>query len=126
MKTTTEYAHEIIDRAIEYVAAGWCQAAAARDRHGLALTSPRDAAACTWCLTGALSRATHEVCHAQDPIDWDGMDEAYDAVLSAVRRNTFPAASGRPDLIAEDWNDEPGRMQADVIEMLRSVRRSAF
>ena len=125
--TTNEYAREILEKAAELIGRGWCQDAVARNRIGLGLTCPRDAAACTWCITGALDFAVQEVRRGQDPVDWSGTLSASDSVtILLARRVSAPALAckfGNAEGCLIVWNDAPGRTQKQVVGLLNAVKK---
>lgn len=48
---------EILAKAREYIARGWCRFALARDTNGVPLWDPNSPDAVTWCATGAVMAA---------------------------------------------------------------------
>lgn len=96
MKTTLE----ILKAARERVAKGWTQGEVARDAAGLAVGSISQDAVC-WCSLGALNGALGP------GESWDGWSDA---------KKLLRIAAGIYDNISiVDWNDAPGRTQAEVI-----------
>lgn len=95
----------VLDEAIRLVTRGWCQGA-------IALKAPMQKVAawsddaCMWCLSGALSRARHNVG------DGEGYVEAVNLVGDIIA-----GQEGKPIPI-EQWNDRRERTQADVVRVL--------
>ena len=84
----------------DYVRSGWTQGARARDIHGMTVLAVSPDAV-SWCLTGALS--------------------ASDLV---TERDLFRMRRECRGLVGDgltDWNDDPGRTQAEVVELLERV-----
>jgi hypothetical protein len=94
----------VIDQAIKLVTLGWCQRAIARSASGQTV-SAWSAAACEWCLAGALSAARHS----------GGGGPGYIEALNLVGDIIAGMGGAKP---IEEWNDTPGRTQAEVIAVL--------
>lgn len=89
----------------------WCHGAYAKDRRGQTVPpdSPR---AERYCMLGAIMRV---VCH----------DDSERAVVSQAESMLHDAVDG-VDVLSFgllDWNDKPGRKQADVVAALRKAAR---
>lgn len=84
----------------DYIRKGWCQHVLAKDSSDHTV-EPYNPDAVMWCLAGAIIAAYPE---------------------SALRREAIYAQNEglvRGDIV--DWNDSPGRNQADVIQLLESI-----
>ena len=105
---------EVLREAEKLVEEGWCQGVAARTFSGFAVT-PNDPDACSWCLTGAISKAA------------GGSETDLDIkVLHIVFHHLF----GRPPDVyhkrtysVSEWNDFPGREKAEVLKVLRDCQK---
>lgn len=95
-------ADDVIRGARALIAKGWTQGASARDHRGQP-TSPLGPFATSFCLIGAIKRVQ---C---------GEREAEEA------RAMIRERIGDGELIA-NWNDAPGRTQAEVLEVLDRCR----
>lgn len=101
---------ELLREAETLVARGWCQHAAARTRHGSAVDVAAGNAA-EWSLVGALQAATF----SDSSTSVDDLRDALGSIADLIED---------PSLI--DWNDEPGRTQAEVQQLLeRAAKISA-
>ena len=101
---------ELLREAGALVALGWCQDAAARSLQGMAVeVGASDAAA--WSLVGALQAVTF----SDASTSVDDLRHALAAIADLIED---------PSLI--DWNDAPGRTQAEVQALLeRASQRLA-
>ena len=96
------------------IARGWCQNAEAMRAGGVGVpaTDPR---ACAWCLTGAVRSSVYE------PGGPDLSLEAYELAIR-VRRLLVDVLAPQiwdvPTFVLQDWNDEDGRTQADVLALI--------
>jgi hypothetical protein len=86
---------------------GWCQGADARDRLG-ATVPPTGQTAAAWSLSGALAHAS----------------ERPDVELIAMRTALWGVSAVIPDWSLDDWNNAPGRTQAEVLQMLAAAAES--
>lgn len=88
---------DILRAARALVAKEWTRRASARDSAGIACAA-NDEGARSWCMVGALAVVTHGALeYATEAVaDVLGMERSADHRIS-------------------DWNDAPGRTQADVI-----------
>jgi hypothetical protein len=105
-------ADEILRRAHDLVAFGWCQGTDATDADRRPV-QPWSSRACYWSLLGALVAALHA------PRDGPGENPAPIAELRLALigvSETISAWSLR------GWNDDPARSQAEVVEMLAAAR----
>lgn len=92
---------DILIRARALVARGWTQRTNARDETGRP-TDPRGPDAVCWCLSGAVHRVAP-----------DAARHAYQLLCKALDSPW-----------AVDWNDTPGRTQAEVLELFdRAIAR---
>ena len=106
-------AAEILRRARDLVAFGWCQAADATDAAGHPV-DPWSAHACHWSLLGALAAALD----APDP------HAAETPTLIAELRLALVAISDLiPDSSLQLWNDHPARTQSAVVTTLTRAQR---
>lgn len=81
----------------DYIKKGWCQGTNAKDSLGW-FCVPSDPDAIGWCLSGAILAA-----YPNDP----------------VKREKV--CNQLPIVALVTWNDEPGRLQAEVVELLLSI-----
>jgi hypothetical protein len=103
---------DVLERAAARVERGWTRGHYARDARGRR-ASPRGRVAVAWCAEGAIA-AEYGMPSAEGP--------AYDAflALSKLLRSVSPGAKS-----VYDWNDAPGRTQAEVVAALREAARRA-
>lgn len=92
-------------RSRELVERGWCQDESAADARGRPVASCSDAAV-SFCMVGATFRACG-----------NGFDDA------RATWGYIEAAIGTTAI--EDWNDTPGRTQAEVVEAFRKAEAIA-
>ena len=92
------------------VAQGWTQGASARDREGQAV-HPLSADARSWSILGAI------VCGDQTHQGRVPIDRLADAVMLV--------AGGLDTASLNDWNDKPGRTQADALAAFDAAIASA-
>jgi hypothetical protein len=85
----------------DYVRKGWCQRYLAVDDDGM-YVSPTGRDACKWCLYGSIAAAY--------PEDFLTRVEVVDKVTKGIGTGSLA-----------NWNDEPGRTQAQVINLLESI-----
>lgn len=99
----------VLRRAAELVGEprGWCQKAQARDADGLPVGSSLAREAVSWCVTGAVYRASAEVAGG---IDIALHDAAMVHLGKMLRLNR--------EQIALQWNDAPERTQGEVVAAL--------
>jgi len=106
-------ATEILRRAHDLVAFGWCQRADARDA-GYRPVQPWSSQACSWSLLGALVAA----------LDAPGEAIPESPELIAELRLALVAVSETLTAWSlEDWNDATERTQAEVIDTLAAAQR---
>jgi hypothetical protein len=105
---TTEVA-ELLTAARALVLKGWTQGFYARTPAGECV-SPESETAAAWCLSGALMAAN-------DGTYDDGMEAEYRAFTLLQEAVAAPIP---------DWNDEPGRTQAEVVEALEKAIEKAM
>jgi hypothetical protein len=91
-------AEQLLSRAAELIATGWCQNALARDEHGRQV-EPWGPNASRWSLLGALTRIWHD--------DRGEELEVFEAAYAALAL----ATGGRP----EEWNDARWRTKRHVL-----------
>ena len=89
------------------VAEGWCSGADARDGAGAAVAALDPAATC-WSLPGALA-----VVAGMPGVDLDSLAVALTGLASVISEDSL-----------SEWNDRPGRTQAQTLEALSAARRS--
>ena len=94
---------KVLRAARELLAGGWCQKHLARTDDGSPVDY-RDGAATAFCLLGACGRA------ALNPSDSNPDPLLMEAIGDALRHTV----SG----YAVDWNDTPGRTQAEVLAVI--------
>lgn len=104
---------EILRRARELVAFGWCQGVDATDADHRA-ARPWSARACYWSLPGALVAALDA------PED---RREGSPAMIAELRLALVGISETMSAWSLEEWNDEPDRTQAEVVEMLTAAHR---
>jgi hypothetical protein len=115
-ETTTAAA--MVSEARRLVADGWCQGAHARDAAGLEVPSWSEEAQ-SWSLLGALLSSWHRQDSQEDE---DVVAHLIDAHALGKATEVLGDVVGTASL--EQWNDSPGRSQADVIEALeRALER---
>ena len=91
---------------------GWTQEVYARDANGHVIY-PENKDACQWCISGALRKASRFSDYDDAEKLPPGYPEAYRAILSAC-----------PDFDLVRYNDEEGRTQADVLDLMsRAISR---
>lgn len=96
---------EILRRGRERVAKGWCQKAQARDADGFSSNADSPSAA-QWCAIGAI------------------VDEADESGARLEAQRALRGALGRSRLTyyaVVEWNDTPGRTQAEVITLFEKA-----
>ena len=96
---------ELLTEARARIARGWTQGASARDVTGSVTRAWAEEAVC-WCAMGAVA------CRDDD---WTTAEPAWAALRAAVGGETW----------VSEWNDAPGRTQADVLALYdRAIERS--
>ncbi len=98
-------AYDLLARAKQLVAAGWCQGTAARDAAGRSVL-PADPRARSWSLAGALMAAATARGDLAPAAAREAFGEAMRTLAAVV--NAGP----------QSWNDEPARAQPDVLAAL--------
>jgi hypothetical protein len=106
-------AAEILRRAHDLVAFGWCQGADATDAADHPV-DPWSAHACHWSLLGALAATLG----APDPHTPETA-----AVIAELRLALVAISDLIHDWSLQHWNDHPARTQAVVVAMLASAQR---
>ena len=103
---------EILDGAIECIKRGWTQGSLAEDSDGNCVP-PDDDKACSWCISGALIKASSE----RFSPEWDFLNASTEIVeaTSALLRLTRG-----PSLVM--WNDAKGRKKYEVIKKIERAR----
>lgn len=91
--------------------AGWCQGAAARDRGGRAVF-PRESAAASWSLPGAVAASIES-----GTPEWTACLRRISQVLGA------PSVSVG---WLVQWNDDPSRTQADAVAAAEAVEEHSL
>ena len=89
------------------VGEGWCSGADARDRAGAAVGA-LDPTATSWSLPGALA-----VVAGMPGVDLDTLAVALTGLASVIHEDSL-----------SEWNDRPGRTQADTLDTLEAARQS--
>ena len=122
METSGSYLHwdetalsaaEILRRAHDLVAFGWCQRADATDAERNPV-EPWSARACRWSLLGALAAALgppREI-----------MPESL-ALIAELRRALVAVSELITDSSLQHWNDQPRREQTHVVAVLAAARK---
>lgn len=87
---------EFLTKTREKLASGWCQYKHAQDGNGN-VTYPENQRATAWCVSGAVMAAGGLV-----------FGSAHNAI-----RDLLPV-----DSTVTHWNDQPGRTQTEVLELL--------
>lgn len=95
---------EVLLKAAALVERGWTQDAGARSAKGNHVRSTGRAAVC-WCAEGAIQKAA-----------FGGDGYAYHFAKGALLRALPKRALSIPD-----WNDAPGRTQAEVVAALKAA-----
>jgi len=111
---------EIIQDTRSLISKGWCQDSFAKDAEG-GLAYIFDTNAVSWCFSGALHRARFD----------KGRSDLYTAALREVILETIndeydiATADKNPstECSLSTWNDEEGRKQQDVLDVLDAVAR---
>jgi len=106
-------AAEIVRRAHDLIAFGWCQGADATDAADHPV-DPWSAHACHWSLLGALAAALGRP-HPDTPES--------PACIAQLRFALVAISDLIPDGSLQHWNDHPARTQADVVATLASAQR---
>jgi hypothetical protein len=99
--------NDILNRAADLLEQpnAWCQGSIARDANGERVALTLEPKACSWCIIGAVSKAT-------------GFEKTPDGIFERIR-NT---AVGENEYISiGGWNDAPERTQAEVVAVLRKA-----
>jgi hypothetical protein len=104
---------EILRRAHHLVTFGWCQQTDATDAEHDPV-DPWSARACHWSLLGALAAAL-------GPPRQDNSPES-PTVVAELRLALLAVSEVIPDWSLQQWNDDPRRTQAGVVEMLAAAR----
>lgn len=99
--------HSFLSQAHDRIALSWAQGTEARNTHGAAV-DPWDADAASWSLLGALVAVYAE---------FEKSDSEGDALGALARACVRLSDTIDGDSLA-DWNDAPGRTQADVLAAL--------
>lgn len=105
------FAVEILWRAHDLVAFGWCQGADATDAEHQPV-EPWSARACHWSLLGALAAAL-------GPPQQDTPESP--ALITELRLALVAISDLIPDWSLQHWNDHPNRTQSGVLEMLAAA-----
>ena len=102
---------EILRRARDLIAFGWCQQADATDANHDPV-EPWSARACHWSLLGALAAALGPPCNdtPESP-----------ALIAELRLALLAISEQIPDWSLQQWNDHPQRTQAGVAAMLTTA-----
>jgi hypothetical protein len=106
-------AAEILRRAHDLIAFGWCQGADATDAAGSPV-EPWNVHACHWSLLGALAAALD----APDP-----RTPETPALIAELRLALVAISDLIPDWSLQLWNDQPARTQSDVVMTLARAQR---
>lgn len=105
---------QALRRTRELIAAGWCQEAYAVDVGGREVDA-NDSTAVRFCLLGAIERAVGE-----RPWNWDEgylvTQEATETLLEEQLGRNYSRPTEGPTL--DEWNDQRGRRQAEVLALL--------
>ena len=102
----------MVSGARRFVASGWCQGAHARDEAGVEVPSWSEEAR-SWSLLGALLASWHR----QDSRDGqDVVAHLADAHALGHATEVIGDVVGTASLAG--WNDEPGRIHAEVVDAL--------
>jgi hypothetical protein len=102
---------EILRRAHDLVAFGWCQGADATDAERRPV-KPWSARACHWSLLGALSAALDT--------PQRGVPES-PALIAELRLALVSISDLVPTWSLQRWNDHPSRTQSGVVQMLAAA-----
>jgi hypothetical protein len=94
--------HDFLHATATLIGKGWCCGADARDCHGKAV-APSDSTATAWSLLGALAFVSERAGRG-------ALEDALWGISGVI-----------PDWSLEDWNDAPGRSQAETMQMLASA-----
>jgi hypothetical protein len=106
-------ATEILRRARDLIAFGWCQGFDATDaaHHPV---DPWSAHACHWSLLGAFAAAL-------GPPDPHTPEKP--ALIAELRLALIAVSDLIPDWSLQHWNDHPARTQADIVATLANAQR---
>ena len=104
-------ASQLLQRARDLVAFGWCQGVEARDAAGLEV-EPWSATACHWSLLGAIVASLDPpVTAAEESLPLSELALALAALAEVVVEASLAA-----------WNDDALRSQAEVVRTLEQAR----
>jgi hypothetical protein len=87
-----------------YLNKGWCQCAEARDKNGKPC-DPRSRKATSWCLTGAVDKATGNASDANCGLYMDVLEQV----------------GNKGGKCIEYWNDADGRKKEEVLELIDNL-----
>ena len=120
MLTQTQELDFVIARAGDLVERDWTQGANARDASGRPL-GPEDYRACSFCLLGAIRRATDELLPDHSVDTFNAMiNAAFGRIETVIWRKP-----GSRYASPWRWNDMANRTQAEVVDVLRKARPCA-
>lgn len=109
---------EVLKRAAELLASGWCQNRAARWHDGSTCEISAKRRAAAYCLTGALVQATLEL---------DSNAHLYSVTEVPAHRDAVDRLTAHPQLRHTAnrslmyWNDRQGQTQAEVVALVRET-----
>jgi hypothetical protein len=106
-------AGEILRRAHDLIAFGWCQGADATDAAGQPV-DPWSAHACHWSLLGALAATLGPP---------DPHTPETPALIAELRLALVAISDVIPDWSLQHWNDHTARTQAGIVDTLASAQR---
>jgi hypothetical protein len=104
---------ELLQRACDLVRSGWSQHADARSAEGVAVR-PWQEAAVAWSLLGALVAALEERADRGRDLPLDQLATALNELAKHIEDDSLA-----------NWNDEPARTHADVVNTLEAAATSA-
>ena len=123
MTTNDEYVVAALDRMIELLEQGWCQGTMARDADGVR-THASDDEASSWCLRGAVSRATYELL-----LGYDGRPMSQRQTFVFGVDGVYPRVHRLLDEVAApldpvSFNDDPSTSREDVLLLVKRAREA--
>ena len=101
----------ILSDAATLVGRGWCRHADARAADGAEI-EPWDARATSWSLLGAIVAVLEQTARESAEVPLDELAAALHALADVIDEDSLA-----------DWNDAPGRTQAEVVATLAAAEQ---